>query len=283
MKTRSKIFILLLSLGVSVSLAFTFIWERIYATGFDELPAGTPYTKNAWERDGFKVAWIQSLEKNAATDDQQAYGDGKSLKVTYPQGRFGPSESGGQAKLMLQPRQEYYASYRLRFSDNFSWGGDHEGGKLPGLAGGDNCSGGQSCDGTNGFSARFMWRKGGQAVLYLYHMEKPHKWGEDLPLRHANGQNVEFPKGQWVQLAERVKCNTITNGQANADGEVQVWYNGEEVLHKKNLRFVTNQDEVNNFYFSTFHGGNTPDWAPRETSWIWYDDLVIGEALSDVL
>jgi hypothetical protein len=265
----------------AVSVAFTSMFTM--GTGFEDQPVGTAYDKDAWGQDGFNVAWTQTLEKNSAVDSQQAFAGSKSLKVTYPKGTFGPDQNGGQAKLMLPPQKEYYASYRLRFSENFSWGGVHEGGKLPGLAGGDNCSGGQSCNGTNGFSARFMWRTGGKAVLYLYHMDKPHQWGEDIDLRHVTGKEVVFPKGEWVQLTERVKLNTISNGKANPDGEVQVWYNGEEVLHKKGIRFVSNLDGVDNFYFSTFHGGNSAEWAPRETCWIWYDEIKVSRNQAEVL
>ncbi|WP_162054244.1 polysaccharide lyase [Pontibacter pamirensis] len=245
------------------------------STSFESLPNGTAYIKNAWEQDGFDTAWVQTLDENSAVDDTYAASGNKSLRISFPKGKFGPSESGGQAKLMLKPQSEYYASYKLRFSENFSWGGKHQGGKLPGLAGGENCSGGQSCDGTNGFSARFMWREGGKAVLYLYHMDKPGQWGEDHPLKHKDGSEVVFPKGAWINLVERVKVNTVRNGQANSDGEVQVWYNGEEVLHLSGLRFVQNSNQVDNFYFSTFHGGNTQEWAPIHNSWIWFDDLTV--------
>lgn len=254
----------------------------VVSTGFEEMPAGSSYVKNAWEQDGFDVAWTQSMDKNSMVDDAFAYEGSQSLRITYPEGKFGPDENGGQAKLMLEPQNEYYASYKLRFSEDFSWGGEHEGGKLPGLAGGENCSGGQSCDGTNGFSARYMWRTGGKAVLYLYHMDKPHTWGDDRELKYPDGSDVIFPKGEWVHLVERVKINSVSNGQARPDGEVQVWYNGQEVLNLGGLRFVSNQDKVDNFYFSTFHGGNTPAWAPENTCWIWYDEIVVSDKQSDI-
>ena len=251
-------------------------------TGFENHAVGTPYTEEAWEKDGFEVALTQSMDKNSVTDDAHAFEGKQSLRMTYPKGKFGPDQNGGQAKLMLQPRSEYYASYRLRFSENFSWGGKDQGGKLPGLAGGENCSGGQKCDGTNGFSARYMWRKGGKAVLYLYHMDKPHKWGDDRELKFPDGTEVFFPKGEWIKLTERVKVNTISNGKANKDGEVQVWFNGKEVLNLKGLRLVSNETQVDNFYFSTFHGGNTKEWAPKNTCWIWYDDLIVSARKEDV-
>lgn len=268
--------------GIAIILLLLMPLTVEVSTGFEDLPAGTAYIERAWQKDGFNVAWTQSMDKNSMVDTAFAYEGSKSLRVTYPEGSFGPDQNGGQAKLMLNPQNEYYASYKLRFSENFSWGGDHEGGKLPGLAGGENCSGGQSCEGSNGFSARYMWRKGGKAVLYLYHMDKPHKWGDDRELKYPDGSEVFFPKGEWVHMTERVKINSVSNGKANPDGEVQVWFNGQEVLNLKGLRFVNNQDKVDNFYFSTFHGGNSPDWAPENTCWIWYDDLVISNKKQDI-
>lgn len=251
-----------------------------YATGFERLPPGSPYGPDAWAGDGFDVAWVQALEASATVDGEWAAAGSRSLKVRYPEGGVGPEHSGGQAKLMLPPRREYRAAYWLRFGEDFSWGGAQKGGKLPGLAGGDNCSGGMRCDGTNGFSARYMWRGEGEAVLYLYHMDKPHKWGEDFPLTLGDGSPVIFPPGEWVHLEQRLRVNSVRAGEAVPDGEVQVWYNGREVLHLTGLRLVANDQQVDNFYFSTFHGGNTAEWAPRVDSWIWYDELNIapGEA-----
>ncbi|MBR4971320.1 MAG: T9SS type A sorting domain-containing protein, partial [Paludibacteraceae bacterium] len=171
------------------------------------------------------------------------------------------------------------ASYTFRFSENFSYGTTSFGGKLPGLSGGDNCSGGSSCDGTNGFSARFMWRDGGKIVLYLYHMDKPSTYGEDVDLVYPNGDIVYAKKGEWYHIAERVKINSDGN---TYDGEVQVWVNGVEVLHKTGLRFTSNGDVVDNFYISTFHGGSNDDWCPTDTCHIWFDDIIIGNTYDDV-
>lgn len=241
-----------------------------------------PYTNDIFKEDGFEVEWMENFDKTASIDSSQAYEGSKSLKVTYPKGTFGPHEGGGQAKIKLVPRNEYYASYWLRFSENFSWGGKIHGGKLPGLSGGRMCSGGMNCDGTNGFSARYMWNQNGNAILYLYHMDKEHKFGNALQLRYQNGFKVMFPKGKWIKLTERIKLNTVTNGIANNDGEVQVWYNDQEVLLEKGLRFVSNEDNIDSFYFSTFHGGNTAEWTPQDTCWIWFDKLIISPNRKDV-
>lgn len=240
-------------------------------TGFENGADESPYTQNSWIADGFAVPWVQGFgEGRAHVDTAQAYTGNKSLRITYPAGTYLPGPNGAQAPLTFTPRDEVYISYRLRFSDNFDWGGTNEGGKLPGLAGGDYCSGGDSCNGTNGFSARFMWRPGGRAVLYLYHMDKPHTYGEDMQLTTGSG-DVYFQKGQWYQIIERVKINTGNN----YDGEVQVWINGEQALLRTNIRFVNNGDQVDTLYFSTFHGGNDASWAPSVDCHVWYDDMRI--------
>jgi hypothetical protein len=243
----------------------------INETGFETGTDESPYTLNSWEADGFDPAWVQGFnQERAHIDTEHAHTGNSSLRIDYPTGTYLPYNNGAQAPLMFTPREEVYISYWLQFSENFDWGDENEGGKLPGLANADLCSGGSTCDGSNGFSARLMWRPGGKAVLYLYHMDKPGSYGEDITLV-TNTVDVFFQQGQWYQVTERVKINTGNNN----DGEVQIWINGEEALMRTDLRFVTDGSLIDTFYFSTFHGGADASWAPSVDCYIWYDDLRI--------
>jgi hypothetical protein len=250
---------------------------QIYHTDFEYHEVGTNYSASSWEADGFAPRWLQGSERTMI-DDQKSYSGQKSLRIFYPQGKYGTAETGTQTPLQLSPKNEYYASYRLRFSEDFSWGTTQFGGKLPGLTAGGNCSGCQTCTGTNGFSARFMWRPGGRAALYLYHMDKATSCGEDHYLTYPDGEPVYFNRGEWLHIAQRVKINTASNH----DGEVEVWVNGQQVLFLQGLRFVNNGSLIDNFYISTFHGGDTPNWAPTVDSYLWLDDLVISDQYKDV-
>ena len=244
--------------------------QEKFFTGFETAQAGQAFVISEWEKAGFTTDnWDNGMETRAIADTSQAASGKKSLRVTYPVGFSGPAGNGAQVSLVLPDKKEYYMSYKLMFSPDFSF---RLGGKLPGLAAGKLCSGGQVCDGTNGFTARFMWRPNGKAVLYLYHMDKKGKWGDDFPLVYPSGEQVVFEPGKWYQLSERVKINSVSDAH---DGEVEVWVNGEPVLLEKGFRFTNNGEGVNRFYFSTFHGGSGPDWAPLKTSYIWYDDLTI--------
>ena len=166
-----------------------------------------------------------------------------------------------QAPLKIPDEEEVFISYWLRFSDNFDWGGTYEGGKLPGLACGANCSGCKVCTGNNGFTARLMWRAGGKGVLYLYHMEEDKlnpPCGSDLNLQ-LSGSDFYFEKGEWYNIIQRVKINS----GSNHDGEVEIWINQEQALLLTEIQFISNGDKVDNLYFSTFHGGGSSEWRQR--------------------
>ncbi|MBR4349108.1 MAG: heparin lyase I family protein, partial [Bacteroidales bacterium] len=267
---------------IYVLLAFMFFAyssvtaQLLLSTKFESQNVGTAYTRQVWQYEGFSTgSWDSNLSERTQIDDSYSYSGEKSLRVAYPKGGYGPSQTGCQVDLKFNDRDEAYMSYWIRFSDDFSYGKTYEGGKLPGLGSG-NTSGSNISDGTNGFTARFMWRPGGQLVVLLYHMDFTDSMGEDQELTYSDGSIVHIPRGEWHHLAERVKTNTVTNGSANPDGELEVWVDGQQVLLRKGLRFRTNSDGVNELYFSTFHGGGNADWSPTVDSYIWFDDIRIG-------
>ena len=57
----------------------------------------------------------------------------KTLRVTYPKGTVGPNEGGFQELKNLDPREEYYRSYRVRFEPDFDF---QLGSNRPGLTSG---------------------------------------------------------------------------------------------------------------------------------------------------
>lgn len=257
-------------LALPFTAAETGFAETKHIIDFERPVQPGQFTEKDWEvYDGIRVAYVEGPER-ASIDESHAHSGKQSLRISYPEGSVGPSRGGHQAKILLEPAAEYCLSYWLRFGEDFSWGGAEHGGKLPGLAQGASCSGGMTCDGGNGFTARYMWRRDGAAVLYLYHMDKPDRWGEDFPLS-PGGEPFVFPPGEWVNLAQRVRINSGTD----ANGEVQVWVNGIPALDLDGLRFVTDGSGVDTFYVSTFHGGNTPEWSPRHDSFLWIDDVRI--------
>ncbi|MFD4750122.1 polysaccharide lyase [Streptomyces rubiginosohelvolus] len=255
------------------------------ANTFERPAAGNGYPLGQWATDGWTAPWQQGMETRARIDDTTpAHGGSKSLRIHYPKGKIGPEDSGAQAPFALTKAREYYLSFWVKFSGDFSWGTTEYAGKVGlGLAGGASCSGGQVCDGTNGFSSRMIWRQNnGQAAVYYYHMGHAGQYGDYAVLK-KNGADIHWPKNQWVNVAQRVKVNTVTGGNANPDGEIEVFYNGRSAAKVTGLRFVTNNDQVDRAYFSSFAGGATPSFAPNnDNSFIWYDDLKVSTDRNDI-
>ncbi len=250
------------------------------STDFENFEPGVAYIRDLWEEDGFEPNnWDNGLSERAIiTDDTSVSGD-NSLSVLYEEGKFGSEDTGTQVEILLPPKDEYYASYRVKFSKDFSWGSTRKGGKLPGLTGGDKCGDDFVCDGTDGFSARYMWRDEGYPELYLYAADMDSgKYGDDIPFETDAG-NFKFKTDTWYTITEHVKLNSDKNTD---DGIVETWVNGEQVIDEENITFVTDSQLIDTFYFSTFYGGHDKSWSPEETSMTYFDDLKISSEKNGV-
>lgn len=249
---------------------YTLSFHKVISVGFEKHISGTTYNKSAqsqdWEVVMSKSSWMNNY---AFITDQEAHSGSKSLKITYRP----DAQTGGNASWGIPEQKEYYLSYWVKFAVDFDFDGSkHSGGKLPGLAGaGGLCVGGQTCDGNNGFSARYMWRKNGRVQLYLYHMDKPGKWGEEFFFKNSDGNDVYFQRGKWHHLIQRVKIND----NIKSNGEIDVWMDRHKVLSLANLRFVTNNKGIDQLYFNTFHGGSSSSWWPDHKVYSYWDDFIV--------
>ncbi|MEM8832824.1 MAG: polysaccharide lyase, partial [Cyanobacteria bacterium P01_G01_bin.19] len=244
------------------------------SVGFENHGNNTTYNNSAQSRD-WKVGWSYQMDRYATISNQEAHSGNNSLKMTYPAN----AQSNAGAKWLIPDSKEYYLSYWVKFDNDFDFDGPrHSGGKLPGLGSGDLASGGNKPTGTNGFTSRYMWRENGKATMYLYHMDQPSKYGEDILLKGSNGQDKYFERGKWHNLVQRVKIND--GHQSN--GEIDAWMDGEQVLDMDNLKFMTNGDGIDTAYFSTFHGGYGSDWWPEKNDHAYFDDFVVSTNAADV-
>lgn len=208
------------------------------------------------------IRWAHLYGKLEVVEEK---GQGKILRIYYPKGKYGSEWTGSQFLVNLEPGDAYELSYKVKFEEGFDF---RLGGKLPGLtSGGEKFTGGHHPAHGEGWSARFMWRKGGQAELYLYYVDKLSDWGDSHRLK-----GIVFETGKWYRIRQRVTLNDPDK----ANGRIKVWVNGTSVLDLQDLRLrIGEQGWIDSFYFSTFHGGNTIDWAPQNDSYARFDDLKI--------
>lgn len=199
----------------------------------------------------------------------KSFSGDKQLRVTFPKGAYGHSRGGGTALAELGNNDELYFRQTIHFEQGFDF---VKGGKLPGLAsGGADWTGGSIPTNGEGFSARFMWRTGGKAVVYMYYVDQKSKWGDDISL------GFDFKTGVNYTITQRIKRNTGNN----KNGILQVWVseNGGPAtlrLTKSDIRFGLNGNgTIDSLLVTTFHGGGDSSWAPSRTSYIRFDDFMV--------
>ena len=58
-----------------------------------------------------------------------------------------------------------------------------------------------------------------------------------------------------------------TPAQEKSNGHVTVWVDDERLIEHTGLRFRDREggSQIQRLLFSTFHGGSSPDWAPRHS------------------
>ena len=222
---------------------------------WSKLPAGT-LTDDVLRSELPSVLWSSTHDRaTVQREDDECY-----LRVRFPSGRWGSDASGAQFLQELPPHLSYRCTYRVRFQENFDF---QKGGKLPGLAGGTATTGKTKPNG-DGWSARYMWRASGEAVIYLYHMGQSRDQGDDLPLQSV------FVPGRWHELTQQIRVNDP--GKSN--GELRVWFDGRLVLTRTDLQLRRHHlAPVDRFYFSTFFGGASEAWAPTRDCYVDFGNI----------
>lgn len=244
----------------SPSLSIVQPSKQIFQSDFAQLPQKPKVINDKIFKDAYPMlGWSQlySRVSKIFVHDRHA------LAVSYPKGSVGPSQGGAQFLVTLPEQEEYTLTYSVQFKQDFDF---RLGGKLPGLtSGGAKWTGGTRPLNGEGWSARLMWRKEGLVELYLYYIDMQGQWGESITFG-----GYYFEPGKWYEITQRIKVNSP--GEQNA--VIQIWINDELVLNKQQFRLrVTETGMIDSLFFSTFHGGNQPEWGPLTDSTAFFGDF----------
>jgi hypothetical protein len=257
---------------------------------FDQDPSGS-YSYDSCKSEFPGVTWNNGLSPDSDRVQVVQGGDtawsGRSLRVDYPAGCLGPTGTGGappcgaQWRSMLpSTRDTLMSRYYVYFPDGFEW---VKGGKLPGLCDSQCNTGGNVPTGTDGWSARIMWRQSSQLVLYLYYAGQGGTYGTDIVWKDSSGITLSVATGKWHELTTRVMLNTpgTGGGPGAANGRVQAWFDGHLAADTSGFRFRDlDTMHVNRFYFSTFFGGSTADFEAPDDNRIFFDDFLVADTIS---
>jgi hypothetical protein len=198
---------------------------------------------------------------------------GKVLNVFVPSGSIDPGTmrarglpyggTGIQARPFGNGATTVRLSYLVRLPADFMPG---RGGKLPGLCGGTCNGGGHIPNGTDGFSARLMWDRDGNANAYVY-----------LPTSSVHGTHlgrgaVPLAKGGWTRIVQELTLNTV----GHADGTLRIWANGQLYIDEVGLLYRnTNDLQIDGIYFDVFYGGSDDTWAAPQDTTIQFADFAV--------
>ena len=233
-----------------------------------------PYTETALQEDFIDINWSR-LDGRATIAEEAG---NKYLRIEYPAGQAGSRNSGASFVVNLPESQYCRLDYLVRFEDGFDFS---KGGKLPGLtSGGSQWTGFRVPSNGEGWSARFMWRgdktpdwsndynrSDAALFLYLYWMNQQNSYGDYITL------NYTVVPGVWYKISQEIYVGTA--GQANA--YIIVYINDTMLLNMSNiqLRGDGQRAYIDSFYFSTFFGGSSSNWAPNHTVYADFDEINI--------
>jgi len=175
------------------------------------------------------------------------------IRVAYVGG-----DMGSERVVVRYPLPEKVTFARLSFDvffeEDWQW---VRAGKLHGVGPLQPVTGGRTKH-PEGWSSRMMWRKDGGVVNYLYDQDETHKYGKG-----DRSDTSVLEKGKW----HRIDFETTLNDPGEANGQARLYVDGQLVCEDDAVEFRGTGGEgtlIQQFLFSTFHGGNDPTWAPKD-------------------
>lgn len=103
-----------------------------------------------------------------------------------------------------------------------------------------------------------MFRPGGGIQSYVYSQNRAGQYGDVVIAR-----NFHFEPGRYYAITYQVVLNRPAS---SSNGYMRVFVNGKPLIEHINIMFRRAESldsQISTLMFNTFHGGHTPDWAPR--------------------
>lgn len=194
-----------------------------------------------------------------------------AIQITYQGYQEGSHRITATARLP-QPGLRYNLSFAVKFCKNFDF---VLGGKLHGFGPEQHVDGGNKIS-PSSWSARLMFERDGGLRSYVYHQDMKGKFGDSKKAEH-----FRFKLNHYHQVQIQLSLNTAAN---KADGKMITVVDGVEVIRHENIRFrgkINDQTLISKLMFNTFHGGASPEWAPRtkdkkyKAVCAYFDDFII--------
>ena len=234
----------------------------IYENDFEDSKLG-PYTKEDVSRDWNSPSYIRGFRSGKTNIVDDGGSQGNVLKVSYLKGQSGFQTSSGFPMKLPKSLDQVYLAFDIKFAPGFD---RVAGGKLPGMCGGVCNSGLNKPSGYDGWSVRSLWQSESGFASYVYHAAQRNRFGDIKPWRWDDHSE------DWHRVQYNIRLNKV--GLKN--GLLEIWLDGKIVLMLNNIEFRRDiKLGIDTFYFSTFFGGKGKNWAPKEDTYILFDNFII--------
>lgn len=154
----------------------------------------------------------------------------------------------------LKATEQAELAFSVKFCPGFDFA---RGGKLHGLGPAKPVAGGNAVT-DDRWSARLMWRRDGGLMSYVYHQDMKGKFGDTQV-----SSGFHFEPGRYHSIVMTVTLNSAAD---LSDGRLDVAVDGHAIISHDRLRFRSTESAaglIQTIMFNTFHGGSSPEWAPR--------------------
>lgn len=178
---------------------------------------------------------------------------GNALKATYSGYEQG-SRRMVQRFPLPQQLDEMTLCYDVRFEEGFQF---VRGGKLHGFGPESAVTGGNPMT-PAGWSARVNFSEGGGVRTYLYTQDQPGRYGAG-----KKNKDFRFGENRYHAVSLHVKLN---DSPKESNGFARIYVDGQLIISHDEVRFRDSdapESLISQFLFSTFHGGSSPDYAPK--------------------
>ncbi len=205
---------------------------------------------------------------------------GQALRVKIARGRTSALNTlyRFQRKTGSEPEEVYFRYYLRLASD---WNQTIQGGKMPGISGTYGVAGwgGRKSDGTDGWSARGLFRQtvppgnplAGTTPIgtYCYHADMPDRYGDNWIWQ--TGYRGYLERNRWYCVEQYLKLNQP--GKKN--GVLKAWIDGRPAFEKSDIRFRhVDKLKIEQIWMNVYHGGTRP--SPHDQH-LFIDHVVIAK------
>ncbi len=266
------------STQAAIAATTTPVTSTMVSATFDALANG-PVTP-----DGFNQQLGTTSRATSSYEDMSVItvaGHGQVVRTKLDAGSYHTYPAGNNGAAMFVTLKSVVnnacLSYDIRFDSSFDWS---MGGKLPGLEGvapgvSPSVPTGGNFAGSQGWSGRLMWLGPkayswagpvDQAVTYMYNPSQAGTYGDNVRWNKA------FVAGQWQNVKVCYTMNTV--GVAN--GKLQAWMDGVQVVNNTAYKFRTASNVgISHIAWHLFRGGSNANWEGSRTGYVDIDNVKV--------